>query len=302
MKSALVLRQVRGPDYERRHAVACWRRDGHDASLSLPAFDASYISFWGQGEQGLWQGLIGVQQWLQNVWPQCSRLLPQGCSDEEVLELFSAIARPFEVAEQLCDYQRLFQIELVDGPTLQQVELPSITTPQGDLWLMALPSQPGEMPRPLQRWVYGVPQVLRVVVGCTHLGALQCRRLSAGDVLFIAEQTRQLFLANHEIGQFTFIEEGLHMELTTQQVAASPMTCALSPLPVKLEFVLAEHTLSMGELNELIEQQILPLELQAARQIEVRAGGKCIAVGELVQLDDRLGVELREVYRGNNDE
>lgn len=302
MKSPLNLRHVRVADYQRRHAVACWQRDGYDARLCLPPTGVRYISFSGQGAQGVWQGMMNAQQWLQNVWPQRSQLLPQGCSDDEALELFSVVSRPLEVAEQLFDYQRLFQFELVDGQTLQQIERPCITTPQGDLWLVALPNQPREISRPLQSWVYRVPQVLRVVIGCTHLAAPRCQRLSPGDVLFIAEQARQLFLADHYIGQFTFIEEGLHMELTTPQVAVSPMTCALSPLPVKLEFVLAEQTLSMGELNELIEQQILPLALQATHEIEIRAGGKRIAVGELVQLDDRLGVELREVYRGDNDE
>jgi type III secretion protein Q len=40
----------------------------------------------------------------------------------------------------------------------------------------------------------------------------------------------------------------------------------------------------------------------AARHIEVRANGKRVARGELVQLDEQLGVELIEVYRGTSSE
>ncbi|MNH45851.1 type III secretion system protein SpaO [compost metagenome] len=76
----------------------------------------------------------------------------------------------------------------------------------------------------------------------------------------------------------------------------------LSELPVKLEFVLGELTLSMATLNACIEGQVLPLESTAVSNVEVRVAGKCIAVGELVQLGDRLGVELREVGRGIGNE
>lgn len=76
----------------------------------------------------------------------------------------------------------------------------------------------------------------------------------------------------------------------------------LSELPVKLEFVLGELTLSLAALNAFIEGQVLPLESTALSNVEVRVAGKCIAVGELVQLGDRLGVELREVGRGTGNE
>jgi flagellar motor switch/type III secretory pathway protein FliN len=47
---------------------------------------------------------------------------------------------------------------------------------------------------------------------------------------------------------------------------------------------------------------VLPLSLEAAGRVEVRAGGQRIATGELVQLDDRLGVELCDIYRGSGNE
>ncbi|WP_322784188.1 FliM/FliN family flagellar motor switch protein [Pseudomonas sp. PCH199] len=71
----------------------------------------------------------------------------------------------------------------------------------------------------------------------------------------------------------------------------------LGSLPVRLEFVLATHEIDLATLSQIIEGQLIPLAGDAARHIEVRANGKPVARGELVQLDEQLGVELLEVYR-----
>lgn len=302
MTSTLLLRRVAPLDYERRHAAARWQCDGHLVRLSQPLPQTRYITFWAQGIQGLWQGMIGAREWLQAVSPQWSQWLHQEGADQEILELFSAVSRPIEVAPDLLDYQRLFEFELIQGEALQGACLPCIRTPQSDLWVMDGPSQRKQPPRPLQAWLQAVPQVLRVVLGSSELGRLPHRQLAKGDVLVIAEQTRQLFMADRCVGQFTFVKEGLHMQLTPPDNLSPSTPCALSELPVKLEFVLGELTLSMAQLNEFIERQVLPLESTAASNVEVRVGGQCIAVGELVQLGECLGVELREVGRGIGNE
>ena len=119
----------------------------------------------------------------------------------------------------------------------------------------------------MQPWLQAVPQVLRVVLGTSDSAPLQSRRLAPGDVLSIAEQTRQLFLADRCIGHFTFIEEGIHMQLTPPDSASLNSADVLPQLPVKLEFVLSELTLSVAQLNEVIERQVLPLEPATANHI-----------------------------------
>lgn len=84
---------------------------------------------------------------------------------------------------------------------------------------------------------------------------------------------------------------------THQQSTPEPGADAdLGTLPVRLEFVLATHDIDLATLSQIIAGQLIPLAADAARQIEVRANGKPVARGELVQLDEQLGVELLEVY------
>ncbi|MGE8059035.1 FliM/FliN family flagellar motor switch protein [Pseudomonas sp. NPDC089547] len=298
MTSTLLLRRVVPLDHERRLAVARWQREGHLVRLSQPSPQTRYIAFRAQGCHGIWQGMIGAHAWLQAVGPQWFQWLHQEGADQAILDLFSAVSRPVEVAADLLDYQRLVDLRLIQGAALQGACLPCISTPQSDLWVIEGPSQRNAPPRPLQAWLQAVPQVLRVVLGNSELARLPSLQLARGDVLVIAAQTRQLFMADLCVGQFTFGKEGLHMQLTPPDNLSPSAPCVLPELPVKLEFVLGELTLSMAALNEFIERQVLPLELTAASNVEVRVGGQCIALGELVQLGDRLGVELREVGRG----
>ncbi|MEM6914500.1 MAG: FliM/FliN family flagellar motor switch protein, partial [Pseudomonadota bacterium] len=71
----------------------------------------------------------------------------------------------------------------------------------------------------------------------------------------------------------------------------------LHDLPVRLEFYLGGITLPLSAVETLSEQSILPLEAVAVEGVPVtlRANGTAIAEGDLVQLDDRLGVRLTRV-------
>lgn len=295
------LRSLAAREYERRHAVARWRRQGLSVRLCEPSKNL-YISFWAQGPQGLWQGMVGAREWLEAVLQQWPQSLLLGLTDQEILDLFSAVAQPLENSPYLPAYQHLFQFGLTHGDSLQGCCLPCFTTARGELWVMELPTNHPVALRPIEAWLFAVPQVLTIVLGISNLCRLQLERLSSGDVLFIAEQTRQLFMADRCIGHFTFIQEGLHMQVTPADSDSPIVLNVLSELPVKLEFVLGELTLSIGQLNEFIEHQVLPLEHAAVNSVQVRTGGKVIAIGELIQLDERLGVELLEVYRDIGDE
>ncbi|CAI3807082.1 hypothetical protein DBADOPDK_04364 [Pseudomonas sp. MM223] len=214
MTSTLLLRCVAPLDYERRHAVARWQREGHRVRLSQPLPQTRYLAFWAQGCHGLWQGVIGAREWLQAVAPQWSQWLLEEGAGQEILDLFSAVSRPVEIAPDLLGYQRLFEFKLIQGEALQGACLPCIETPQSEVWVLEGPSQHKQVSRPLQAWLQAVPQVVRIVLGNSALARLPYRQLARGDVLVIAEQTRQLFMADLCVGQFTFVKEGLHMQLT----------------------------------------------------------------------------------------
>ncbi|WDU63549.1 FliM/FliN family flagellar motor switch protein [Pseudomonas poae] len=64
-----------------------------------------------------------------------------------------------------------------------------------------------------------------------------------------------------------------------------------------LEILLQEQLVSRRRLAAFAPGKVLPLAPEAIHCVEVRVNGQLFALGELVQLEDRLGVELLEVYQ-----
>ena len=64
-----------------------------------------------------------------------------------------------------------------------------------------------------------------------------------------------------------------------------------------LEILLQEQLITRKRLALFAQGKVLPLAPEVIHCVEVRVNGQLLALGELVQLEDRLGVELLEVYQ-----
>jgi len=69
----------------------------------------------------------------------------------------------------------------------------------------------------------------------------------------------------------------------------------LDQLPVVLEVRMGAVTLSAKELQQIEPGVILTLEESSANQVEILAGEKIIACGEVVTVDERLAVRILQI-------
>ncbi|QVW25109.1 FliM/FliN family flagellar motor switch protein [Pseudomonas hormoni] len=285
---ALTLRRVDASAHARRQAVQRWRHAGHGAGMGRPDRLPGYLQFFARSNEGDWRGLILARDWLHRSLPQLPSLLTVECPVTSIVELFRAVPRPLPRVGEL-SYQALVDLQLIAPTELPTHDLPWLDTPHGRVWLTQLPpTQASNNSLGPESWLADLPLRLQLLLGFSHLRYV---RLGQGDVLRITHQTNQCLLATQCIGVFTFTEEGLHMQSTVtdsnQQVAADAEAgVELGALPVRLEFLLATHEIDLGTLSQIIDGQLIPLAADAARHIEVRANGKRVARGELVQLDD----------------
>ncbi|MHC8367764.1 FliM/FliN family flagellar motor switch protein [Pseudomonas sp. ZT5P21] len=301
---ALMLRRVDALAHARTQAVQRWRRAGHRAGLGRPDRLPGYLRFRARSKEGDWRGLILARDWLHHSLPQLRALLAIECPLTSIVELFRAVPRPLPRVDELA-YQALVDIELTAPTELPTHDLPWFDMSGGRVWLTQLPPM-GTTNSSLgpDSWLADLPLCLQLLLGFSHLRQV---RLGQGDVLRITHRTDQCLLADQCIGVFTFTEEGVNMQSTVadsnQQVATQANAeVELGAVPVRVEFLLATQEIDLGTLSQIIDGQLIPLAADAARHIEVRANGKRVARGELVQLDDQLGVELLEVFRNTGDE
>lgn len=176
------------------------------------------------------------------------------------------------------------------------------TTPALLALLARLPVKPSQDVRSL-------PFAVAVVAGCSGLGVAQLQALAPEDVLLLethppeSEQLwlrvaqRTLALVHYEAGRITIIErlENSMSEEVDQEVAEAPPV-AVEDLPVQLSFEVGRLQLSIAELQALQVGQSFALEKDPSRPVTIRANGQRIATGELVQIDDTLGVRILELH------
>lgn len=305
---ALPLRRIEPLAHAQAQAIQRWRRAGHEAGLGQVPGECGYLRFCAQGDGGDWQGLIAAHDWLNRALPSLQSLLKVETPLMNILELFRAVPRPLSLEIDELQYQALGDITCVAPGRLPSRELPWLETPRGRVWFLQLAPTPAASERVgVGAWLDALPLRLELILGITHLSLPNDRRLGEGDVLRVVQRTQRCCLADHYLGSFTFTQEGLAMQSTVADANPDNPPDAdaaidLGALPVRLEFLLASHQTDLATLSRIIDGQLIPLAEDAARHIEVRANGKPVARGELVQLDGQLGVELLKVYRAGTDE
>ncbi|WP_237884972.1 FliM/FliN family flagellar motor switch protein [Pseudomonas sp. PGPR40] len=301
--STLKLRRVDPAAHAGTRSVQRWRGAGHGAGADCLQRLPGYLRFCARSDGGNWHGLIMARDWLQHSLPQLQSLLAVEPPVTRIAGLFRAVPRALLLEPDELHYQALSDVELVDPQQLPTHPLPWLETSRGRVWVTQLPPlRTVNEPLDPSAWLSDLPLRLELILGVSHLSHARRIRLKEGDVLRITQRTQHGWLAGRCIGVFTFTEEGLLMQSTVadanQQAATDPgADVELGALCVRLEFILATHDINLATLSQIVDGQLIPLADNAARHIEVRANGKPVARGELVQLDEQLGVELIEVYR-----
>ncbi|SQI21672.1 surface presentation of antigens protein SpaO [Salmonella enterica subsp. arizonae] len=85
-----------------------------------------------------------------------------------------------------------------------------------------------------------------------------------------------------------------HIEEEKNETETAEILPGLSQLPVKLEFVLYRKQVTLADLEAIGQQQLLSLPTNAECNVEIMANGVLLGNGELVQMNDTLGVEIHK--------
>jgi type III secretion system YscQ/HrcQ family protein len=78
---------------------------------------------------------------------------------------------------------------------------------------------------------------------------------------------------------------------TKDEIVSKP---ELGSLPVRLHVVLSEVELSLTQLEGLSQGSVIELETEKTSRVRLVVNGRVLGAGDLVEVDDRLGVEITE--------
>ena len=210
----------------------------------------------------------------------------------------------------------------------------SLRTPQGRVWFSDFPDIEAPVPGDLSRAAQALPLLLDWRIGSSQASSRLIGGLRRGDVLLITNEAFELSSAGTAIGRFSINQDGeitvqaaslkqlketritasanvgadadadaalsaMPATSTTPAAPATPTIAAsLADIPLRLDFVLQRRLMTVAELDTLYRGQVLQLDPQAEKQVEITVNGMRLATGELVELNGRLGVELHDIAGG----
>ena len=309
----LALRHANRHAAQLRYAASQWQQQGYAATYRALNMHSRYISFQALSGEGVWSGLVDAQEWLASFAPEMASLADY-CDEQDMLELFSAMPVPFDLALPNLSYTQLQIGSMVTGNALSEQPLICIRTAQGSVWINELPENLVWQHTALHDQMNALPIPLCFILGYSTISLALSAKLAIGDVLLIEHKnfcvsTHRKLLGNYQLTEGgiqveNFNNEDIPPDIDGEQPMQTPPESVIGHdssipygrIPVKLEFVLEERSIPVAELTQLAPGTLLELKHDAEQHITIRVNGVTLAKGELVQLDNRLGVEIKTIY------
>lgn len=294
------LRSVSRAEMTWRQLLAGWRSHGIAAELAAPAHVGRRMDI--IADNGAWRAWIDPWEWLSQQLPELAAMASAACDMAKIADLFNALPQPLTFAHDGLPYRKLQAVETAPGAHETCTLSPRLAAAECTVWLTDMAEYGAMPPQTTGRFLAGIGLPVEWIIGNSSLPAVLAAQLAIGDVLLINDATGRVRCQQTMIGAFWQNEEMIMMNEAypdddiTPESPVNPFELAipnvLMPVPLKVEFILQRRHLTIGELQQLYAGKVLEMDPSGEKNIEIRANGHLIAKGELVQLEDRLGVEI----------
>lgn len=170
------------------------------------------------------------------------------------------------------------------------------------VWLLELPVNRFPVNSTVTK--LGLKWKLDFLKGYTVVDYSLLHQITSGDILLIKYVVNKIHCSSICIGTYNNQKDGIIMDNVEMKNAPEDTNeffnihDDLKQLPIKLEFVLHSQNFTYDEISRFFDKEILSLPLDAEKKIRINANGMAIGVGELVQVNDHLGVQIMQ-WPGN---
>jgi type III secretion protein Q len=150
----------------------------------------------------------------------------------------------------------------------------------------------------------GLPVRVRITVGWVDLSAGALRSVERRDVVLLDEcllaaDNRLMLQLGPKLGVLCGLEgthlnvlEGVREVMTDVDDSVAAASGLIEDVPVRLTFDLGEREISLGDLRSLQPGYLFNLGRDPRSTVSIRANGRLIGDGELVDIEGRVGVSV----------
>lgn len=261
-----------------------------------------------------WEGVIDLQAWFASVMPHSAKMSSSSWSGQQLEELFLNSTRPLEGLPEELEYCQLASKGILARKNITD-SMYSCQLQHGRIWFCGIPDNLA----PTRHSTGGIgvgrlPIDIQFEVGHSFININLLKRVQIGDVLLVNKNKNVAFSAGNIIGEFSRNKDGFMFDVEDDYTdmdfddaesdikSEPPKLMPRDKISVKLGFILQQSRISIDELESLYQGMILPCEPDAEKNITITANGVAIARGEVVWIEDRLGVEVKALYQEPGDD
>lgn len=245
---------------------------------------------------------VDAGTWAVALLPELTGLDWKGMDDGTIFGL-TAQPRPLRLDHPGLDYTHAEPLPPVQGDA--STVLPMIQSEEGPVWIEHM-----DWTLPFTREPLALSADLRLLVrlqlGRLRIAGRRMRRLRCGDILLLRNPAPRAWRGDRALFDFNLHPESIIVHtispfddtaaIGSGQAGGNPDAMPdLADIPLNLDVSLGELHLCLGELSTLQAGTVLPLPEQAYQRVQLLHGSQLVATGELVQVGDRLGVQLTRV-------
>ncbi|HCZ4708608.1 TPA: YscQ/HrcQ family type III secretion apparatus protein [Salmonella enterica subsp. enterica serovar Saintpaul str. CFSAN004144] len=295
---SLALRRINKRQQTLSRVASLWRKQGWAAELDTPSAYGEWLQLGDAGHN--WRGWLHLTDWLEHAAPQLAGAAISAGAMSEVAKWLAVCEVPLRFPMPELTYERLWIGGLSTADNLPAEPLLRVMSDKGPVWLeyvsLNTVAETLSVPDCVQ-WP------LSLVVGRSKVESDLLSLVENGDVLLIKESVSEVYCYTKLLGHFCRSGEECILEMNQiQDLQETEETVVhdLGQLPVSLDFILFRKQVTLTELQNMYKRKVLSLPADIENKTEIRANGALIGYGELVQLDNSLGVEVTEWVCGSS--
>ncbi|OUF85238.1 YscQ/HrcQ family type III secretion apparatus protein [Escherichia coli] len=281
------LRKVNGNTHSFETTFQNWKENGEDVALLMPEFSAKWLPI--AEESGSWSGWVLLRELFPLISAELAGMALMPETERLIVEWLSLSSTPLNLKYPELKYNRLCVGKVFDGVLSPAQPLIRIWTGELNIWLDKVTVCQYENAPTLDKKSLYWP--IHFVIGFS--------KTKICDLIYPEE----LKMVDHFEYEEDFETDDFDIKKSEIEINDEndyQQINSFEDLPVKIEFVLGKKIMNLYEIDDLCAKRIISLLPEAEKNIEIRVNGALTGYGELVEVDDKLGVEIHSWLSGNN--
>lgn len=308
MRNAFRLRTISRAEADLEQCVAALKQVGIPAQLHRLSVPSGYVAFEVTCSGVVYEGWTDAVTLLRRMYPEVSELAWRSVDAASLLESMVE-ERVFDALPALQGgWDKVRPVAILSDPVEQRLLVGIDGAAQA--WFVNFP-QP-RLPAPELDDPYGeLPVTVSYRIGWSTMPFALWSGIASGDALLIQHPDWVATVGNKPLCPFRYEGEQIMLEQEfendamdghdsphlSQDSDASPYDDSFNihDIPVQIEFVLHDTTMRFADLSQLYPGSVLTMNDDVAEKVRIRANGRLLATGQLIQVGEQLAVQVKSV-------